>query len=56
MRQLRKMTKRINVTLPDVVFEKLVNTANKQGRSIANLAAYLIEARLEEIEEKEQED
>ncbi|MBW4565718.1 MAG: hypothetical protein KME32_32480 [Mojavia pulchra JT2-VF2] len=37
------MTKRFSVTLPDTVFEQLEALAGNQGRTTANLAAYLIE-------------
>jgi CopG-like RHH_1 or ribbon-helix-helix domain, RHH_5 len=38
-----KVSKRINVTLPDSVLEDLEAWAASQGRSTANLAAFLIE-------------
>ncbi|MBD2682897.1 MULTISPECIES: ribbon-helix-helix domain-containing protein [Nostoc] len=37
------MTKRFSVTLPDTVFDQLEALAENQGRTTANLAAYLIE-------------
>ena len=38
------VSKRINITLPDSVVEELENWAEAQGRSLANLAAFLLEA------------
>lgn len=49
-----RVTKRINLSVPDIVFEELSDRANKQGRSIANLATFLIEVKLNEIKEREQ--
>lgn len=40
------MTKKVNVTLPDGVYEELDREANTQGRSPANLAAFIIEHHL----------
>ncbi|MBE9202054.1 MULTISPECIES: hypothetical protein [unclassified Nodularia (in: cyanobacteria)] len=37
------MSKRFSVTLPDTVFEQLETLADNQGRTTANLAAYLLE-------------
>lgn len=37
------MSKRFSVTLPDTVFDQLEALADNQGRTTANLAAYLIE-------------
>jgi predicted DNA-binding ribbon-helix-helix protein len=38
------MSKRFTVTLPDAVFKDLEDIAAKEGRSTANLAAFLIES------------
>jgi predicted DNA-binding protein len=37
------MSKRFSVTVPDTVFEQLEALAKSQGRTTANLAAYLVE-------------
>jgi aminoglycoside phosphotransferase (APT) family kinase protein len=37
------MSKRVFLTLPDELFEDLERWAAKQGRPMANLAAYLVE-------------
>ena len=37
------VSKRVFVTLPDVVFEQLETWAEMQGRPTANLAGFLIE-------------
>lgn len=42
----RKASTRFTITVPGGVFEKLVHRSNKEGRSISNLAAYLIEVSL----------
>jgi hypothetical protein len=44
---VRKASTRLTITLPGGVFEKLVIRSNDEGRSISNLAAYLIETSLE---------
>ncbi len=36
-------TKRVNVTLPSMVYDQLEQIAEKQGRSLANLLAFLSE-------------
>ncbi|MFZ0407390.1 MAG: hypothetical protein WAM11_04670 [Cyanobium sp.] len=36
----------ISVTLPWITYERLVKDSQSQGRSISNLAAYLIESSL----------
>ncbi|MEI6446067.1 MAG: hypothetical protein WCO29_23805 [Nostocales cyanobacterium ELA583] len=43
------MSKRFTVTLPDAVFKDLEDIAAKEGRSTANLAAFLIESGIREI-------
>lgn len=44
---VRKASTRFTVTVPGGVFEKLVIRSNDEGRSVSNLAAYLIETSLE---------
>lgn len=39
---------RISITIPDSVHEGLAQIANQQGRSLSNLAAYLLEWALSE--------
>jgi hypothetical protein len=48
----KSVSKRINVTLPDSVADELEDWANAQGRSLANLAAFLLEIALKEAKEK----
>ncbi|AUB43790.1 hypothetical protein IQ229_11405 [Nostoc cf. edaphicum LEGE 07299] len=43
------MSKRFSVTLPDTVFDQLEALAENQGRTTANLAAYLIEVGVRNI-------
>lgn len=38
-----KVSKRVNVTLPDEIFDFLEKLADKQGRPTSNLAAFYIE-------------
>jgi hypothetical protein len=38
-----QMTKRINLTIPDALFEDLDYWAKQEGRSMANLSAVLLE-------------
>lgn len=46
------VSKRINITLPDSVVEELENWAEAQGRSLANLAAFLLELSVKQAKEK----
>ena len=46
------VSKRINITLPDSVVEELENWADAQGRSLANLAAFLLESAVKQAKEK----
>ncbi len=46
------MSKRINVTLPDAVYEELEWWAEAQGRPTANLANFLIESALRQARKR----
>ena len=46
------VSKRVNLTLPDVVYDELEAWAEFQGRPTANLAAYLVESAIREAKEK----
>jgi hypothetical protein len=46
------MSKRVNLTLPDIVYDNLEAWAEYQGRPVANLAAYLVESSIREAKEK----
>jgi hypothetical protein len=35
--------KRLTITVPYATFEKIVSRSNQEGRSLSNLAAYLLE-------------
>lgn len=48
----KSVSKRINVTLPDSVYEELEWWAETQGRPTANLANFLIESSLREARER----
>ena len=43
------MSKKFSVTLSDAIFKELEDMAYNQGRTTANLAAYLVESGLREI-------
>jgi hypothetical protein len=43
----RKTSTRFTITVPGGVFDALVFRSNEEGRSVSNLAAYLIEQGLE---------
>lgn len=49
-RQQRK-PQRLTITIPQATLERIEATAEKQGRSLSNLSAYLLERALEGIEE-----
>ena len=46
------VSKRVNLTLPDIVYDNLEAWAEYQGRPVANLAAYLVESSIREAKEK----
>ncbi|BAZ36703.1 XRE family transcriptional regulator (plasmid) [Calothrix sp. NIES-4101] len=45
-------SKRVNLTLPNLVYKELQAWAEYQGRPTANLAAYLVESAIREAKEK----
>lgn len=47
-----KVSKRINITVPDEMFEDLSVLADKQKRSIASLVTYLASEGLEQAKQK----
>jgi predicted DNA-binding ribbon-helix-helix protein len=50
---MQLMSKRFTVTLPDAVFKDLEDIATKEGRSTANLAAFLVESGIRELKKLE---
>ncbi|MBW4432643.1 MAG: hypothetical protein KME28_13145 [Pelatocladus maniniholoensis HA4357-MV3] len=46
------MSKKFSITVPDYVFEDLEELAKIQGRTTANLAAFLVETGIREAREK----
>lgn len=44
------MSKRVNLTLPDAVFDALERWADAEGRPTANLAAFLVEIAVKQAE------
>ena len=48
--EVELVSKRVFLTLPDLLYEKLERWANYQGRPVANLAAYIVEKAMEEAE------
>jgi hypothetical protein len=38
-----KSTKRITITIPDATLEKLLARSSSEGRSLSNLAAFILE-------------
>ncbi|BAZ65550.1 hypothetical protein AMR41_26205 [Hapalosiphon sp. MRB220] len=47
-----KVSKKFSITVPDYVFEDLEELAKIQGRTTANLAAFLVETGIREAREK----
>ncbi|MDM7952124.1 MAG: hypothetical protein QUV07_02745 [Cyanobium sp. CZS 25K] len=47
---------RVTITIPYNAYQSLVDRSNTQGRSLSNLAAYLLETSLEMMEPREQRD
>ena len=50
---LRK-PRRITITIPEIIYCQLLEFSNSQGRSISNLAAYLLEHSVQEVLNKHQ--
>lgn len=46
------VSKRVNLTLPDVVYQSLEDWAERQGRPTANLAAFLVELAIKQAIER----
>ncbi|MBW4422192.1 MAG: hypothetical protein KME13_23755 [Myxacorys californica WJT36-NPBG1] len=46
------VSKRLHVTLPDGAYGKLERLAESEARAVANLAAYLIQKALDELDEQ----
>lgn len=44
--------KRVSVTVPDAVMQRLLEQSDQQGRSTSNLAAYLLEMALDAMDSK----
>jgi hypothetical protein len=40
--------RRITITIPNGVYEELITRSNQEGRSLSNLAAFLIEKTLDD--------
>ena len=51
MIEIDSVSKRVNLTLPDVVYEDLERWAGLQGRPPANLGAFLVEAAIRKAKE-----
>ena len=50
---MQNMSKMFTVTLPDSIYKELDTIAENEGRSTANLAAFLIETGIREIKKLE---
>lgn len=48
--QLKRKTVRLTITIPDKVANGLAARSLTEGRSVSNLAAYLLEAALDALE------
>jgi transcription initiation factor TFIIIB Brf1 subunit/transcription initiation factor TFIIB len=46
--------RRISVTVPFAIYDQLAEKSDLEGRSVSNLAAYLLEAALSRLGEPEQ--
>ena len=46
------VSKRVFLTLPDVVYQDLERWAESQGRPVANLGAFLVETAVREAKER----
>ena len=51
MIEMSAVSKRVNLTLPDIVYEDLERWAGLQGRPPANLGAFLVEAAIRKAKE-----
>ena len=50
--QLKRKTIRLTITIPEKVANRLAAQSLTEGRSVSNLAAYLLEAALNALEVK----
>ena len=50
--QLKNVSKRVFITIPDAVFDDLEDWADQQGRANANLAAFLVETAVRKAKER----
>jgi transcription initiation factor TFIIIB Brf1 subunit/transcription initiation factor TFIIB len=48
-----KTPRRISVTVPFAIYDQLAEKSDLEGRSVSNLAAYLLEAALSRLQEPE---
>ena len=47
-----KAPRRITITIPHSTFEHLIQRSDEQGRSLSNLAAYMLERSCQEITDR----
>ena len=52
MNSSQTMSKRVGLTLPDTIHDKLERWAKSEGRPIANLCNFLLEKAVREAEDK----
>lgn len=49
---LQRKPRRMTMTIPDAAFRQLLQLSDEQGRSLSNLAAFLLESSLEEYQRR----
>ena len=54
MELLTRAPRRLSITISDVIFKKINDLADHEGRSTSNLCAYLLEAAVRDIPEPDQ--
>jgi len=54
MQQVKPMSRRVNLSLPDRIHEKLERWAYAEGRPTANLCNFILEKAVREAEDKGQ--
>ena len=52
---LFRKPRRVSITLPEPIYRELLERSNEQGRSISNLAAFLLEQAIASQQQQEQE-
>lgn len=48
---MTRRPRRVSITVPDSTYQELLDRSDHQGRSLSNLASYLLEQALEQLKD-----